>query len=414
VGYFSTVSFAVSVNKLLYVKNMASRPIQKITPYRPSMPLNDIFAQPAKRPPQKQALCSPLKAASPKDSSTPTSLSNSPITKRKRNVTVERKSPYLSSKPSQPAEDETFMFATRQALEQAIGKASLERHEALLQQEKKSTKDYISQLEEVAKQKNGIALSMQDALVRKQIAMCKAKAEGLDESAKTEIQLLREWNGRMQDEMRVLNAVVEGLRKEKEVLREEMGGTKREDEDEVKRLYARNAQLEQEKEKLETDMRMMRDECAALKCEMDKMRTGCEMAGKQKQLVETSKKIHGLDEGYVGNAGAKYNVAAKRNTNNSKRRARDQKRRGHLLKENGELSAKLAQLESQHQAERTEALEARDEAVRGLQVKIEELMGEMREMKSRVECGEREREKASPTAALESKDNKRKRKKQRK
>ncbi|EUC41170.1 hypothetical protein COCMIDRAFT_106881 [Bipolaris oryzae ATCC 44560] len=332
---------------------MANRPTQTLSLAPSSDTMNDIiFSQPASQPAQSQAPQTPRKPASPKDVIPQTPPSKSLVSRQKNNSTTNSPRPHLPSTPPAPPEDHTFLPATRHALELALGEASLNRHEVLLQQDKKHTQDYIAQLQDAVKQKNGIAPSTQEPLLRKEITMWKAKAQEMDESAKTEMQLLRECNGRMEEEMIAVRAVAEGLRSEGEG--EKMQKCRGE-EDEKRALLIEG--LEGDKEELQRVLNSVVDENQELK-------------GEVKNLKEEAKELRGAVNRVGGGEGKedKDGKAEKRKAKNEKRRARDRKRRELVLvKENMELAAKLAEVAKQKSVAYEEGPKVEDEVWEGFE-----------------------------------------------
>ncbi|EMD91065.1 hypothetical protein COCC4DRAFT_39771 [Bipolaris maydis ATCC 48331] len=349
---------------------MANRPSQTLSLAPSSDTMNDIiFSQPESQSAQSEAPQSPHKPSSPKDVAQQTPPSQSLVARPKNNATPRSARPRLSSTPLAPPEDHTFMPATRHALEQALGKASLDRHEVLLQQEKKHTQDYIAQLQDAVKQKTSIAPSAQESLLRKEITMWKAKAQELDESAKTEMQLLRECNGRMEEELIMVRSVAEGLRREMHRYRVE----------EEKNQLGYIKMLEEDKEELIWKLSSVEHENDGL---MDE-------AKKFKEEVERLKKAA---KGVKGGEG-KDGEVEKRKARNLKRRARDRKRRDLVLvKENMELAARLAEMEKQESLEvEDEIWEGFPESDEGAEMvqKDEAVSGEKRKSKKKKKKGKK-------------------------
>lgn len=327
---------------------------------------------------------------------------------------TEIKRPYL---PSATAESETFMFATRHALEQALGEETLERLEALLQQEKKLTQDYIEYLEETVRQKSGVGSPMSNTLMQKELAYWKAKAEGHDENTKTETGLLRDWNVRIKDEKDKLQDEVERLREENGMLKAETeqlkGAKENDDNDENMRLRIRNDQLEAEKDALNANMQMMLEDFVALKAEVERLKNGSAPAHEQK---EPDVEMKESDNRITGNNTNVPVTLSKNHEKNFKKRARAKKRRELIMvQENKQLSTKLAEAESQHATAYAATLAAQEERMEKLQEKIEELQ---REVRSRDERAEQQHHSpatasvlvAAPTSAPKKRSKKKKKK----
>ncbi|EUC38709.1 hypothetical protein COCCADRAFT_707 [Bipolaris zeicola 26-R-13] len=369
-----------------------------------------IFSQPASQPAQSQAPQSPHKPASSKDVAVPTTPSKSLASRPKNSAIPRSPRPHLPSTPPAPPEDHTFLPATRHALEQALGKASLGRHEVLLQQDKEHTQDYIAQLQDAVKQKNGITPSTHEALLRREVTMWKAKAQEMDESAKTEMQLLRECNGRMEEEMIALRAVAEGLRREGEGLKEEVERLSKEneafkrendglkadmqkgprEEDEERMLLITD--LEGDKEEMQRLLDEVMDQNEGLKGEVKNLKD------EAKKLKEEVKMLRGVAKEQGGGGGegknSKDDKVEKRKIKNIKRRERDRKRRDQVLvKENMQLAAKLAEVEKQKSDTSEEGLEAEDEVWEGFQDSDEG--GEMVQEKDDARSAERSKSKKS-------------------
>ncbi|KNG49036.1 ubx domain-containing protein [Stemphylium lycopersici] len=291
-----------------------------------------------------------------------------------------------------PPQDETFMLATRRALEQAIGKEALERHEEFLAQEKKSVEDYISKLEEAGRQKYEGGPAMQSALVRDQIAMFKARVEGQDEATKTEIRLQREWNQTLAkdrvvlvEEKAALEAKLEEIGKKNEALKTEMAKlrdeTRNPEQDEGTRneivlLRTQNAKLQEVKTVLERNVEGMKGETATLKAQISTLERTLQ---EQKRLHETKEKRR-ADEKPKG-ASTKAVRAFSKKFKESKR--------GNvaLTEQNTALAIQVAKLEakliaalsrpqprtSQHQQQHAESLAAKDAQITQLQTQLSKL-----------------------------------------
>lgn len=98
-----------------------------------------------------------------------------------------------------PGQNTTFMLATRDVLEAALGKEALESQEKSLLEEQKRTDQYIAQLEEAVKQKGGVNVS-HDLIAQNHIAMLKARYEAKEKTASTEIKILRESNKKLTED----------------------------------------------------------------------------------------------------------------------------------------------------------------------------------------------------------------------
>ncbi|USP79788.1 uncharacterized protein yc1106_07062 [Curvularia clavata] len=359
--------------------------------------VNTVPVQSEKPQFPKQPRHLPPDPASSKGMPTQIRPSTPPVTEKWKSNATEPTSPYFT-----PAENETFMFATRHALEQALGKDTLGRLEELLQNEKKLTQDYIEYLEETVRQKSGVASPMLNTLVQKEIAHWKAKAESHSESTKTELGLLRDWNVRIKDKKDMLQEEVKRLREENSMLKagterqkETKENEKERDKEENKRLRTRNTQLEAEKDTLNANMQMMLEESVALKAEIERLKNGSAPAHKQEESDIEMKDSH--DE----IAGANKNAAAtpgKNHEKNARKRAKVKKLRELIIvQENKQLSAKLAEAESQYANAQAATLAAHEELVRKLQEKIEELQ---REIRSRDEHAERQHHSPAPASTL--------------
>ncbi|EOA80960.1 uncharacterized protein SETTUDRAFT_35851 [Exserohilum turcica Et28A] len=312
-----------------------------------------------------------------------------------------------SKNPPSEEEEEAFMLATRHALEQALGKQTLEQHGALLKQEKKCTEDYIAQLEEAVNQKTGIDSPMQNALVQGELAMWKARASGQDEATKTEMRLLRKWNDQLQQEKDGLEASVEEMKKENRALKAEvemLKSAKRQmNGSEVKILRTRNVQLEEEKIQLESSMQLLKDECSSLKTRLSSsITTTTTTTTKHNNNSSSSsteaKKTNQVDD-HDADATNTPSSSSSTDIKQAKKRARDLKRRNMALhKENAALADKLGMLEMQLQDQtaicaqqlREEAAEKED-ALADKEVQIAELQKRVEVLEMEVEMVQRSR-----------------------
>jgi cell division protein FtsB len=274
----------------------------------------------------------------------------------------------------EPEQQESFLLATRNALEQALGKEALEAHERLLAKERECTDQYIVNLEEAVKQQYGTPV-VHDILIQNQIAILKVKAEGQDESARTEIKLLRDSNTKLADEKTTLGRCVQHLTDENINL-------KRQDEAaraEIQILHENNTKLTEENSALVRNIKALKDEhnIAKVKAQEEATRTqikilrenNVKLTEEKNALVRSVKLLKGDNQLLQANISALTQEVCDQKKLNEKRQhepvgsIKDAKRKNkklrqklekqnkRLMKENTKLSRKVVQLETGNPAE---------------------------------------------------------------
>ncbi|CAG5175111.1 uncharacterized protein ALTATR162_LOCUS10772 [Alternaria atra] len=329
----------------------------------------------------------------------------------------------------EPEQEESFLLATRNALEQALGKEALEAHEKLLVKEKESKELYIVNLEEAVKQQYGTPV-VHDILIQNQMAILKVKAEGHDEAAKTEIKLLRESNTKLRGETTTLGRCVRLLTDENIVLKRQHEGTRAE----IQILYEHNTKLTEENTALARNIGLLKDgdgtskakrqEEAARTAEIKSVRQyKTKLADEKAALVrrvkllsdehdtlraEISALTQDVDEqkrlckSKMRESDSEMKAAA---TKSKKFREKFKNSNKKLTKKNTDLSRKIVELESGHAAE---VLEARVR-VRELQGQVEKLEQGFRQRGEQlIELSRdsvlKDRIKMQKEAAIEAKD----------
>ncbi|KAG9196569.1 hypothetical protein G6011_01690 [Alternaria panax] len=169
------------------------------------------------------------------------------------------------SEQQETEEEESFLVETRKALEQALGKEALKAHEKLLAKEKESTEQYIVDLEAAVKQQYGTPV-VHEILIQDQIAILKVRAEGHDESARTEIKLLRESNTKLAEDKATLGHCARLITDENIVLKRQHEGASAE----IQILHEHNATLAEENTALMRNVKLLEDEQGTSKAKQQK------------------------------------------------------------------------------------------------------------------------------------------------
>ena len=231
------IIFVRSVEKPQTPKPSNGRPTKRAKP-------NDVPARAVSPSLTKRAKSSGMPAHA---------VSPGPATKQKRDsnssqTTTSIAHPKVPQSEQPYTEEEKFMLETRKALEQALGKEALEAHEKVLTEEKESTEKYILDLEAAVKQQHGTPV---------------VQAEGHDESARTEIKLLRESNTKLAEERTTIGRCVRLLTDENVVLKRQHEGASAE----IQILHEHNTTLAEENAALSRDLKLLKDEQGTYKAE---------------------------------------------------------------------------------------------------------------------------------------------------
>ena len=375
------IIFVRSVEKPQTPKPSNGRPTKRAKP-------NDIPAQAVSPSLTKRAKSSGMPAHA---------VSPGPATKQKRDsnssqTTTSIAHPKVPQSEQPYTEEEKFMLETRKALEQALGKEALEAHEKVLTEEKESTEKYILDLEAAVKQQHGTPV-VHETLIQDQIAILKVKAEGHDESAKTEIKLLRESNTKLAEERTTIGRCVRLLTDENVVLKRQHEGASAE----IQILHEHNTTLAEENAALLREVKLLKDEQGAHKAERQEEAYRIAI----KTLREQNKKLadekaalaRNVELLNAGHDNLKAEIFAltqdvcdqkelykkemndseggiKDNARKSKKLTQKLKQRNNrLIKENVNLSRKVMELETD---DSTELLEAR-QRIQELHIQVEKL-----------------------------------------
>ncbi|CAN9392284.1 unnamed protein product [Alternaria alternata] len=358
------IIFVRSVEKPQTPKPGNGRPTKRAKP-------NDIPAQAVSPSLTKRAKSSGMPAHA---------VSPGPATKQKRDSNSSQTTTSIAhpkvpqSEQPYTEEEKLFMLETRKALEQALGKEALEAHEKVLTEEKESTEKYILDLEAAVKQQHGTPV-VHETLIQDQIAILKVKAKGHDESAKTEIKLLRESNTKLAEERTTIGRCVRlltdenvvlkrqheenaALLREVKLLKDEQGANKAERQEEayriaIKTLREQNKKLADEKAALARNVELLNAGHENLRAEIFALTQDvCD----QKELYK--KEMNDSEGGMKDNAQKSKKLTKKLRQRNNK-----------LIKENVNLSRKVMELETDDPAE---LLDAR-QRIQELHVQVERL-----------------------------------------
>jgi cell division protein FtsB len=285
----------------------------------------------------------------------------------------------VNSIESLPPPPDSFMLATRKALESVMGKEAVDSQEKFLAEELKCTDAYIAELQEAVKQKAGVNVS-HDPITQKHLALLKAKFEGKEATAQTEIRILREHNEKLTEDKTKLtrdikllqdgygalktkaqddaSAEIQLLHENNAKLTEEKGALFRsisllQDENrsleatrqdrevagaEAKTLHEQNAKLTEEKAELVRNVELLKDEHGNLRAEVSALTHDI---SEQKKLF-ASKKMQG------SNNNVKATAAEVKSLKNEIKM--EKKRSKTLMKRNANLSTELAEMEKKRRA----------------------------------------------------------------
>lgn len=376
------IIFVRSVEKPQTPKAGGGRPTKRAKP-------NDVPARAVSPSLTKRAKSSgmPAQAVSP-----------GPATKQKRDsnssqTTTSDAHPKVSqSEQPYTEEEKLFMFEIRKALEHALGKEALEAHEKVLTEEKESTEKYILDLEAAVKQQHGTPV-VHETLIQDQIAILKVKAEGHDESARTEIKLLRKSNTKLAEEKTTIGRCVRLLTDENVILKRQYEGASAE----IQILHEHKTTLAEENAALSRDLKLLKDEQGTYKAERQEeayriaIKTLREQNNKlADEKVALARNVELLNAGHDNLRAEIFALTQdvcdqkelykkemndseggiKDNARKSKKLTQKLKQRNNrLIKENVNLSRKVMELETD---DSTELLEAR-QRIQELHIQVEKL-----------------------------------------